>query len=99
MLNAEAAELLFLDHEKGDLHARIVTSNLKPHRWKISDGFIGYAVTKGRFVNVAEIKEEPQYCPELHDNFMGPGQPLRNMLCMPIFNGHQVEGAIVVINK
>jgi len=99
MLNAEAAELLFMDAERGDLHARHVTKNLKQHRWNINDGFIGHAVTTGKFVNVAEVQEEPQYTPELHDDFLGPGQRLRNMLCLPVFVGGKIEGAIVVINK
>lgn len=99
MLNAEAAELLFVDHEKGDLHARHVTSNLTPHRRKFTEGFIGHSVSTGQFVNVADIQDEPQYTPSLHDNFLGTGMAVQSMICMPVFLGGKVAGAIVAINK
>lgn len=99
MLNAEAAQLLFLDEQRGDLVSKHFTINLRPHRWLVCDGFIGRVATTGQFVNVADIQEEPQYDPSLHDDFLGCGITVKSILCMPVFVGGKVAGCISIINK
>lgn len=99
MMHAEAAMLMFVDKDKGDLYARNVTKNLHCIRWRMDHGFIGHAARTGKFVNVADVHEEQFYDPKLHDNFMGTGMVIRSLLCMPVWSKGEVLGVICVLNK
>ncbi|CAE7211082.1 tmem65 [Symbiodinium natans] len=100
VLQAEAVSLLLLNKERDELIASHHTPNLPEHfHWKVDEGFIGHVVSTGNLVNVADIKDEAQYKPEIHDNFLNTGIAVQSILCMPIFKGGEVHGVVSVVNK
>lgn len=99
IVHAEAAMLLFVDKEKGDLYTTNVTSNLHPTRWPRDFGFIGHSAMTGKFVNVADVHEEAMYDAKVHENFLGSGMTIKSLLCMPIWGEGEVIGMLVTINK
>lgn len=100
LLQAEAVSLLLLNKERDELIASHQTTNLPEHfHWKLDEGFIGHVVSTGHFINVADIKDEAQYNPEIHDNFLKTGIKVQSILCMPIFRGGEVHGVVSVVNK
>ncbi|CAE7512294.1 tmem65 [Symbiodinium necroappetens] len=100
LLQAEAVSLLLLNKERDELIASHQTKNLPEHfHWKLDEGFIGHVVSTGHFINVADIKDEAQYNPEIHDNFLKTGIKVQSILCMPIFRGGEVHGVVSVVNK
>mmetsp|Transcript_17101 Transcript_17101/g.29686 ORF Transcript_17101/g.29686 Transcript_17101/m.29686 type:complete len:699 (-) Transcript_17101:146-2242(-) len=100
ILQAEAVSLLVLNQERDELVASHQTKNLPAaFHWKVNEGFIGHVVTTGHFVNVADIKDEVQYDPQIHDDFLKTGIAVQSILCMPIFKGGEVHGVVSVVNK
>jgi len=100
MLGAEAAVLMLADEKTDELYIKAGSSNLeKGFRFNRADGFMGSVATDGHVVNIADVKEEPLYIPERHDNFAGSGLEIKSLLCVPIFAKGCVAGMIMVINK
>jgi len=99
MLHADAAALMLVDRERGDLYSNNVTQSIRHFRWRKEDGFMGHAATTGKFVNVADVREDSHYDPLLHDDFLGSGIKVQSLLCMPVWHKGEVVGLINVINK
>lgn len=99
LLGAEAASLCFIDAPRKELYSKATTENLPRFRWTTDRGFMGHVFQSGQYVNIVDVAEEPLYVPELHDNFMGSGIRVKNLLCMPIFERGEIVGLMVVINK
>ncbi|CAJ1373151.1 unnamed protein product [Effrenium voratum] len=100
ILQAEAVGLLLLNKERDELVSSHQSLNLPPSfHWKLNQGVIGHVAHSGNFINIADIKDEAMYDPELHDNFLNTGITVQSILCMPVFRGGEVHGVISVINK
>lgn len=100
LLQAEAVALMVLSKETGDLISTHQSPNLPPNfRWKGGIGFIGQVVSTGKYVNIADVKDEPLYDAQLHENFLGSGIRVRSILCMPLYKGSEVQGVVLLVNK
>eukprot|EP00755_Sulcionema_specki_P029960 Sspe_Gene.18374::Locus_6596_Transcript_1_1_Confidence_1.000_Length_2835::g.18374::m.18374 len=98
MLGAEAAMLMLVDQETGELYTR-ATENVPEFRSPL-EGVKGYVVKTGKFVNIEDIRQTSFFEKSRHTNYRGSGVSVRSVLCMPILGkGDQVLGVVEVINK
>lgn len=99
ILGAEAVALLFTDRDSKFVRSTHHTDNLPNFRQSVDAGFIGHVVKTGHFVNIADMKDEPLYDPNIHDDYAGSGIKVRSILCLPIFSEDQAVGAVACFNK
>lgn len=100
ILGAEAISLMLLDKERGDLYSTHESTNLpKGFRWSTEGTIVGNVAKTGKFVNVADVRDEPLYNPGIHDNMVGTGIRVKSILCMPIFTEGEVAGVVLLVNK
>lgn len=100
LLGAEAVSLMRVDKETGDLVSTHESPNLpRGFRWKIGVGFIGQVAASGKFVNIADVKDEPLYDVAIHENLLGTGIKVHSILCMPLYIESEVMGVVLLVNK
>jgi len=101
LLRAEEVFLLTVDEEKRELSNKYksATTSAGDIRFSFDKGFVGHVAQTGHFVNIADVRSEPMYVPEIHDNFFGTGMRVESLLCMPICQGEKVTAVIVALNK
>jgi sigma-B regulation protein RsbU (phosphoserine phosphatase) len=98
-LDAEAASVALIDKRSGNaiLHAagpvaeRISGLELPPGR-----GIISWVIENGRVVIVDDVSSDDRFWRDV-DGYSG--FETRSVLCAPLLSGHQVIGALEVLNK
>eukprot|EP01063_Lacrimia_lanifica_P000869 TRINITY_DN10421_c1_g5_i1.p1 TRINITY_DN10421_c1_g5~~TRINITY_DN10421_c1_g5_i1.p1 ORF type:complete len:629 (+),score=245.81 TRINITY_DN10421_c1_g5_i1:116-2002(+) len=99
MLDAEAAMLMFVDGEEGELYTR-ATDNLPEFRSPIREGVKGAVALSGKFLNIDDIRETEYFNEQRHCSYLGSGIQVRSVLCMPILGAEdKIVGVVEIINK
>jgi GAF domain-containing protein/anti-sigma regulatory factor (Ser/Thr protein kinase) len=98
-LNAEAASVALLDKLSGEIIldaagpvAEIVSGLRLPPEY----GIIGWVIANGQSSIVNDVSADPRFWSDV-DGYSG--FETRSVLCAPLLSGHQVIGAVEVLNK
>jgi GAF domain-containing protein len=98
-LDAERAGLALLDPVTSEvlLYTAHSTSEPAPMVHLLSGrGLIRWTITNGESVAVEDVPSDARFCPAADD--LGGVEP-HNLLCVPLWDGSQVAGALVGLNK
>eukprot|EP01059_Diplonema_ambulator_P012000 TRINITY_DN2208_c0_g2_i1.p1 TRINITY_DN2208_c0_g2~~TRINITY_DN2208_c0_g2_i1.p1 ORF type:complete len:570 (+),score=234.20 TRINITY_DN2208_c0_g2_i1:140-1849(+) len=99
MLDAEAAILMFVDHEENELYTR-ATENVPEFRCPIDKGVMGAVAMTGKFMNIDDVRSTTYFSSKRHENYQGTGLKVKSVLCMPVIGpDNKVLGVVEVINK
>jgi adenylate cyclase len=100
VMDAEAGSLLILEND--ELHFKVAFNDkvdcdvLRTRHMKLGKGISGYSAARGESVIVRNVRESPQYDPEI-DRLTG--YTTRSVLCVPIISQGKVLGVIEVLNR
>lgn len=99
-VGADAASLLLLDGETGELYFEAASGekgrHLKEVRLKPGEGIAGWVARKGGAVIVDDVKHDPRFASDI-DRFTG--YDTRNMIVAPVATKEKVWGVLQVLNK
>ena len=99
MLEAEAAMLMLVDDELGELYTR-ASEGIPEFRCPVGEGVKGAVAAGGKFINIEDIRGTQYYMQERHDSYQGSDVRVVSLLCMPIIGpDNKVLGVVEVINK
>ena len=100
LLEAEAASLLLIDPETGDLFFEVALgeskSKIKEVRLKAGQGIAGWVAQKGEPAIIHDVKSDPRF-------FKGADEKTdfvtRNIICVPVKTKEKIIGVLEAINK
>ncbi len=100
LLNVEAATLLLLDEERGEMMFKKTlaedTDWVFQYSMDVGQGLVGECVRTGRPLLVNRARQDPRFFPSVD---AVTGFDTRAVLCAPLTTREQTLGAIEVINK
>ena len=98
-LDVQAAQLLILDRELGQLKTKS-SLNVPSFITPINQGIMGRVVQSKDTLCINDVRASEYYDKERHENYRGTGMEVRKVMCLPILDvSHEVIGVIEVINK
>jgi HD-GYP domain-containing protein (c-di-GMP phosphodiesterase class II) len=100
LLNAEAASLLIVDREKGELFFEVALGEkgkkVKEVLLKIGQGIAGWVAEKGEPLIISDVYKDSRF-------FKGVDNKTdfvtRNMICVPVKSKNEILGVLQAINK
>jgi len=100
VLESEAASLVLVDEETGELVFHIATGekaeSLSAFRLKPGTGIVGHVIESHQSIIVNDAQNDPRFYSKVDD---GTGFVTRSILCVPMLRGESVKGAIEVLNR
>ena len=98
LLDAEQCLLFILDHNRGELWAKIPQGGQEREiRVRLGEGIVGLVAQSDRGLNLKDARKHPQFL-ERYDELTG--FTTRSLLCQPLMNYQQrIIGVVQVLNK
>lgn len=100
LLNAEAASLLLVDRQRGDLFFEVALgekgNEVKEVRLSMGQGIAGWVAEKGEALLISNVYEDPRFFQGVDDktDFIS-----RDMICVPVKSKNEILGVLQAINK
>ncbi|KAJ9453994.1 Dual 3prime [Diplonema papillatum] len=99
MLGAEAAILMLVDADEGELVTR-GRDNIPEFRCPLAEGVKGAVALSGKFMNIEDIRTTSYFDKVRHENYQGTGISVKSVLVLPVLGpDDKVLGVVEVINK
>ncbi|MFW6264403.1 MAG: GAF domain-containing protein, partial [Cyanobacteriota bacterium] len=100
ILQADRTIIFLVDGEKGQLWARVSSSDRttpQDLRLPMNTGIAGHVASTGQSLNIADTNNHPLFNKDIDER---PGYHTKSLLCMPIFSSSQKVVAVVqLLNK
>lgn len=100
ILQAEHTAIFLVDHDKGQLWAKVPQDNIHKAleiRTPINVGIPGHVASTGQYLNIAETTTHPLFSAELEKQL---GYRIDNILCMPVVSSkNQIVAVVQLANK
>lgn len=100
LLNAEAASVLLVDEEQGELYFIVAPGEkrekLERIHLKKGEGIASWVAEKGRPLLIPDVSREPRFAKRIDQI---SGFKTKSILCMPLKVGNKVVGVVEAINK
>jgi putative nucleotidyltransferase with HDIG domain len=100
LLHAEAASLLLVDREKGELYFDVALGEkgkkVKEVRLTIGQGIAGWVAEKGKPLIIPDVYQDPRFFKGVDSktDFVS-----RNMICVPVQSKNEILGVLQAINR